>query len=204
MAGTAATQFPAFLLSRGKRTCLSVSRTGAVPAKRIRSTAWTRPTRPIGRRTGARVRTDGEPRAHGTVPPGNPFLSSCLCLVPRRCERKLSVTCPVLPASLVVGHLLHLAPSTSRLIIPRVRARTGNGYRYRLPPLPSFVAALRPGFLLPLRHFQRPDQNQNQTRQRKRNPNLRRRRGEKLGDLGGLNCSGFARVRWESGPGSGE
>lgn len=70
MAGTAATQFPAFLLSRGKRTCLSVSRTGAVPAKRIRSTAWTRPTRPIGRRTGARVRTDGEPRAHGTVPLG--------------------------------------------------------------------------------------------------------------------------------------
>jgi len=167
--GYCPTQFPALLLSRGKQYLpLRIPYPHNPRGKESDQRPGPGRRGPSDGRPGARAsaRTENpEPTVPSPLGSGNPFLSSCLCLVPRRCERKLSVTCPVLPASLVVGHLLHLAPSASRLIIPRVRARTGNGYRYRrcLPSLP-----LRPGLLLPLRHFQRPRPDQNQTRQRKR------------------------------------
>lgn len=68
--------FPRFHLPREGSTSLTVSSRTAAAARRIRSTARTLPMRPIGRP----ARADGRTRAHGTVPPGNPFLS-CLRLV---------------------------------------------------------------------------------------------------------------------------
>ena len=180
MAGTA-TRFPAFPLPRKLSTCSEseAPSRGLAPAERnpINGQDPTDETH----RTARRDRTHGRrTRAHSTVSSRpvpsvgsrNPFLS-CTARQ-RRCAAPPVplLTCPVSPACLVVEHLLHLAPSTSRLIIPRERARTGNGYRcppaaaWCLPSLP-----LQPG--LPLRAplpKTRPDQTRHGT-----NPNLRGR-----------------------------
>lgn len=129
----------------------------------------------------------GEPSPR-VAPRGNPFLS---CPSLRPTGYRHSVSYPLLaPSSCLAphprrAHFLRLAPSTSCLIIPWVRAQTGNGYRQA----PSLL-------LVPLRHFQRPDrQHRPDPGEGGRETRTGGEEGRKIGNPRGLNCSGFARVR---------